>query len=281
MSARISQLSTSACAALLLCAAGLPARAGEVAAVLSSGSGAYTEAYDAFSRAFQGQTDLVDASAVPAALPVDVRYVAAFGARAVALAYPAGTHRVYALAPLPSRAQDWHEISMLPEPAAALAAFKELQPGLARLAVFWSSYPGDKYMAALRKQGQVSGVDIVPARLSSPDQFPQRLRSLMGEMDAFWLMPDPVLITQNSLMILAAFACSNSVPFYAPTHALLRNGATAVLAPNFADAGTAAARAVAVLRAGGKLPPVIYADSQPLSVNFDQAEKCRWPLRGR
>lgn len=263
--------------AALLCCLALPCPAGEVAAVLSSDSGHYSDAYAAFRAGPHGNAVLLDASNLGFALPADVKYVAAFGVKAAALRYPPGTRLVYALAPVEGRAHT-HEISMAPRPAAALAAYKKLQPGLKRLAVFWAAYPGEDYIDELRAAGVDAGVEIISARLSSPDSLPERLRRLMGKMDAFWLLPDPALITQSSVMVLSAFSCANSVPFYAPTYALALAGGTASFAPEFSEAGAAAASAVAVLVAGGELPRVVYPEHVELRVNEALLGKCKWPL---
>jgi len=263
-------------AALLGCRA-LPCAAGEVAAVLSSASGHYADAYAAFKAGPHGGAVLLDASNPGFTLPLDVKYVAAFGVKAAALRYPPGTRLVYALAPVEGRAHS-HEISMAPRPSEALAAYKKLQPGLKRLAVFWSVYPGEDYIEELRAAGVGAGVEIISARLSSPDSLPERLRRLMGKMDAFWLLPDPALITQSSVMLLSAFSCANAVPFYAPTYALALGGGTASFAPDFSEAGAAASRAVSALAAGGQLPHVIYPEHVELRVNEALLGKCRWPL---
>lgn len=261
----------------LLCCRALPSAAGEVAAVLSSDSGHYSEAYAAFKAGPQGSAILLDASNPGFALPSDVKYVAAFGVKAAALRYPPGTSLVYALAPVEGRARS-HEISMVPLPSEALAAYKGLQPGLKRLAVFWTAYPGEDYIEELRAAGEAAGVEIISARLNSPDSLPERLRRLMGKMDAFWLMPDPALITQSSVMVLSAFSCANSVPYYAPTYALALAGGTASFAPDFAEAGAAAGRALAVLVSGGNLPRVVYPEHVELRVNEALLGKCKWPI---
>lgn len=252
--------------------------AADLAAVVSSDSEPYAAAYAAFKDALGAPHDFYDASAPGFAPPEDIMYAAAFGAKAAAAEYPAGTRLVYALAPVTGRSRGWHQISMAPIPAEALAAYKGLQPGLKRLAVFWAAYPGADYLEELRKAGEAAGIEIISAKLKSPDSFPERLRLLMGKMDAFWLMPDPALITRSSLLVLASFSCSNSIPFYAPTYALVLSGATASFAPGFKDAGTAAARAIMALRKGNKLPPVTYPGNTVLRVNEGLREKCRWPL---
>lgn len=273
---RTKGLCRAAAAALCLCAQ--PLRAGELAAVLSSKAGPYSEAYEAFTNTLKLPAELLDASPAGFEIPEDIRYAAAFGARAAALNYPPGTLLVYALAPVTGRGPGWHEISMAPQPAAALAAYKTLQPGLKRLAVFWAAYPGERYIADLRKAGDKAGVEIISARLKDPDSLPDRLRRLMGKMDAFWLMPDPALITPSSILLLSEFSCSNAIPFYAPTHALMLNGAAASFAPDFAQSGAAAARVLAAMRGGARVPAVTYIENTQMRVNEALREKCRWPL---
>jgi hypothetical protein len=265
-------------AGLLACCQAGRGNAADIAVVIPSNSGPYAEAYAGFMTAMPKAFDLTDLSKPGAAPPEEARYAAAFGAKAAAAEYPPGTHLVYALTPVSGRGRLWHEISMAPEPAAALAAYKSLQPGLRRLAVFWTAYPGERYMTDLNRAGRQAGVEIISARLKGPDAFPERLRRLLGSMDAFWLMPDPALITQASIMVLASFSCANGIPFYAPTSALLSSGATASYAPEFSEAGAAAARALLAMYNGGRLPPVTYVEKITMRVNRDLNEKCRWPI---
>lgn len=266
-------------AAALALLLGSTARSAEIGAVLSAPSGPYAEAYSAFKAALDLPHEVYDASK-PGFNPAEAGdFTVAFGARAAAADYPPGIHGISLLAPSPVRRHGWHQVAMVPSPAAAIAGFRKLQPGLKRLAVFWAAYPGEAYLEDLRKAGSGAGVEIISARLRSPDSFPERLRGLLGRMDAFWLMPDPALITADSLLVLGSFACANAVPFYAPTAALLQNGGAAALAPDFAQAGAAAAAAVKAVRAGESVPAMIFVEDIQLRINQELADKCRWPLK--
>lgn len=270
-----------ACAALaaLLLRAAPGAGAGELAAVISAPSGPYNEALSGFKAALALPFESYDASKPGFAPPEDLRFVVAFGVRAAAIDYPPGTHLVYALAPINAARPGWHEISMLPEPGAAMAAYQALQPSLKRLAVLWNKYPGERYLAELTKAGAARGISVIPVKVKDPDFFPDRLRYLMGKMDAFWLMPDPALINKSSLLVLANFSCANAIPFYAPTYALVQNGASASFSSDFAAAGAAAARAISNIYNGGEQPQVAYPDKPAMLVNTELAEKCGWPFR--
>ncbi len=255
-----------------------PAAAADLAAVLSSGSGPYAEAYAAFEKALGLEHKRYELSRKGGNPPDEAGLTVAFGAKAAALNYPPGTHLVYALTPVHLRGRGWHEISMLPEPARALAAYKGLQPGLRRLAVFWTAYPGEGYLSELKRAGEAAGVQVIASRLKSAEGFPERLRSLLGRMDAFWLMPDPPLITQSSIMVLSKFSCDNAIPFYAPTQALVASGATAAYAPGFAESGAAAARAVKLILSGARPPQTVYPEHPVLRVSDLPPDKCRWPI---
>ena len=100
----------------------------------------------------------------------------------------------------------------------------------------------------------------------------------MGKMDAFWLMPDPALINTGSLMVLANFSCANAIPFYAPTAALVQDGASASYSADFSAAGAAAAQAISNIYSGGDQPRVAYPGKAVMLVNKDMADKCRWPF---
>lgn len=270
-----------ACAAVaaLLAQASHRAEAGELAAVISAPSDPYNEALAGFKAALDLPFESYDASKPGFAPPEDLRYVAAFGVRAAALDYPPGTHLVYAMAPIAARGAGWHEISMLPEPAEAMAAYQALQPSLKRLAVFWSKYPDDRYLDELAKAGAARGITVISTKIKDPDFFPERLRYLMGKMDAFWLMPDPALINKSSLMVLANFSCANSIPFYAPTYALVQDGASASFSADFAESGAAAARAISTIHNGGEQPRVAYPEKPAMRVNTALADKCSWPFK--
>lgn len=270
-----------ACAAIsaLLAAAAFHAEAGELAAVISAPSGPYNDALAGFKTALDIPFESYDASKPGFEPPGDIKYVAAFGVRAAAIDYPPGTRLVYALAPITTRRPGWHEISMLPAPAEAMAAYQALQPSLKRLAVFWTKYPDKRYLDELEKAGVARGIVVIPVKMKGPDLFPERLRYLMGKMDAFWLMPDPALINQSSLMVLANFSCANAIPFYAPTSALVQDGASASFSSDFAAAGAAAARAIRGIYHGEDQPAVTYPDKAAMRVNKELTDKCSWPFK--
>ncbi|MGD9641683.1 MAG: hypothetical protein AB7V08_02975 [Elusimicrobiales bacterium] len=265
--------------ALLLCAPALCA-AQEAAAVLAKGSGLYFEASLAFQKALGRPVQVYDLAAGKPSLPRGLKVAAAFGSKAAALKYPAGAKLIILLAPgyTPPAGSRATVVSAYPEPVQALAAYKSLQPSLARLAVFYRGAPDAGYPAELARAAARLGVEIIPVPLDAPEKFPDALRAL-DRADAFWLLPEPALITKTSLKVLSEFSCAHKTPFYSPSAGLTELGAAASFAPGVEDTAAAAAEAVARALAGEALPPVIYAPRSALTVNEAFSRRCGLPVR--
>ncbi len=266
-----------ACLALLLSPAALPA--GDVAAVLSSGSGAYLEAFTAFENDYGEAVPRYDAAELPPELPRGIKTVVTFGAKAAALRYPVRLNLVYALAPgffldHAARTGRTVKISMRPQPGQTLTKSLELQPALKRLRIFWSSPGYDSLAEEYRAAGAALGIEVTAVKVERPERLPSLLRSALGHMDAFWLPPDPLLLSPEALMIFREFAWGNQVPMYAVTRGITREGACASLGVSFAQAGAAAAAAAKGLRDGARLPPLVYPETAELTLNAAAARQC-------
>lgn len=254
----------------------------EAAAVLAKGSGLYFETFLAFQKALGRPLTTFDLSVEKPHLPRGLKAVVAFGSKAAAYDYLSSTKVIYLLAPgyTPAGAGGrFTGISALPEPAQAVEAYLKLQPGLKRLAVFASKSSRNSYLSDLAAAAKPRGVEIVPVALGGPGEFPDKLRALAGRIDAFWLLPEPDLINKTSLMVLAEFSCSNKLPFYAPSGGLTELGAAASFAPDFSEAGAAAAGALTKVLSGQALPVTIYVDRSELTVNGTFVKKCALPVK--
>lgn len=267
------------CAAAVLLAAA-PARAAErTVAVLSSAGGAYMEAFSAFQAAYGSGVAHFDASREKPVLPPGTRTVVAFGAKAAAQAYPPGVNLVYAMAPgffLKENARPGStvKVSMRSSPEKLFSKLLEVQPGLKKLRIFWTSpgYAGigQEYIPA----GARLGLEVSVVKVESSDRLPALLRELIGRADAFWLPPDPLLISQDSLMILREFSWENGIPMYAATKGLAREGACAAVGIGFAQAGAAAAAAARALAKGEEVPALVYPEEIQLTLNASAARRC-------
>lgn len=273
--------------ALLLLLLASPARGapvpGETAAVLSASSGAFLEAFAAFRTEYGAEVPRYDLSKGKPALAAEVKTVVTFGSKAAALDYPSGVNVVYAMAPalvLPPGTRQGRtvKVSMLPEFGALLAQFKLVQPSLKKLAVFWMADSYKPLLPVFAAAGAHAGIEIIPLKADQISDIPRLLRSAMAAMDAFWVPPDPLLLTPNTLMIFKEFSWENKVPMYASTRGLAREGAIAAVGISFAEMGAAAAAAARGLNDGAAVPETVYPLKIELTLNTAAARQCEVTL---
>lgn len=267
-------------AARWLLAAGLaglwPVGAGaqEIVAVLSSEGRHYRQALTGLERAVGRRVPVVLAG-VP--LPWDrPRVVVLFGGRATLAPLPQGAAVVCALNPgrredCTSRGGPAIQVPLSAQPGILIAKLKGLQPGLARLTVFWAAAVMRGDVEAMTAAARAAGISVDVRRLEDASELPAALRSAGRSMDAVWLPPDPLLLNTDSFRVLKEFSWLNRIPLYAPTAGLVQAGATAALAPSFADVGEAAGLAALDAAAGRAVGAAVYAPRVRLSVNREAA----------
>lgn len=266
-----------AAAALLLAA---PLRAAdEVVAVLSAGSGAYLEAFSAFQAAYGSEVPHLDASREKIQVPAGTKVIVTFGTKAAAKTYPPGVGLIYAMAPgffldHDVRTGSTVKISMRAEPRQLLAKLAELQPSAKRLRIFWATPGYASFQADYGRAGEALGLEVSALKVDSADELPALLRDVIGKADAFWLPPDPLLISPETLMIFRQFSWDNALPMYASTKGMAREGACASVGISFAEIGAAAARTARALQAGEKQPSLVFPEKLELTLNASAAKRC-------
>ncbi|MDT8287414.1 MAG: ABC transporter substrate binding protein [Elusimicrobiales bacterium] len=264
--------------ALMFAAAG-PLSADDTVAVLSDTSGVYMEAFSAFQKGHGKKVSYFDVSKKRPVIPFGTRTVVAFGSRAAAQEYPPDVNLVYTMAPgfIKKRTEGKGatiKIGMTTPPDIFLARLREIQPSMKSLRVFWraagySGLPAEYAAAAAR-----AGLDVSVVKVKRDEELPDMLRAAIGRTDAFWLPPDPLLISELTLSIFIKFSQSSGIPMYVSTSGLARKGACASIGIGFAQLGEAAGAAVKELHDGKKLPRAIYPEKYQLTLNGTAAKYC-------
>ena len=273
----IFKLAAAALALFPVCAA--PARAGDTAAVLSSDSAAYMEAFSAFQAAYGAAVPYYDISKKKKDLPGGTKTIVAFGGRAANQEYAPGISLVYCMAPgffvkNPPAGVKTVKISMVPEFRLLFEKLLAIQPGLKRLRIFWMVPDFETYTDAVKAEGARQGVEVTVVRVENAGAIPALMRQSLGKMDAFWIPPDPLIISPEMLMILREFSWNNGVPFYGSTKGMTREGAAASVGVSFGEIGKAAAAAARLLDEGKIVPSMIFPEKVEVTLNSSAARKC-------
>lgn len=271
ISARSSALAVAA--ALALCA---ESRAAEVVAVLGSELGPYREAYESLRTAYGSDIEILPLGVKP---PRSAKVVVALGGKAALQPYSERVALIYGLAPGLEITPETHDgpiakIKMEPAAGALIKKLRELQPGLRKLGVVWSSENRTSEIRQLAETSAASGVTVVVERISGSGELPAALRRLKGAVGALWLPPDPLVINARNFETIKQFAYENDVPFYVPTSGLVEKGAPAAVAVSPRETGRAAAAAARAALGGSALPAEIFIDRVEVFINASAAAEC-------
>lgn len=118
-----------------------------------------------------------------------------------------------------------------------LARYKSLVPSLKTLGVI---YDPAKTGAMVTEAGTTVaplGLQLLAAPVSTPKEVPAALRSLLGKIDALWMVPDDTVVTPESFKFLLLTAFENNLPFVTVSDIFVEAGALASLSPDYTDVG--------------------------------------------
>jgi len=246
----------------------------ELFAVLTSDLGPYREAFDGFQAGFGQKVPFAVLSGPNQDVPAGSRVVAAFGGKAALALYPDTLDLLYCLAPGIDSAQIGRSgksiaVRMHPREERLAEKVKEIQPGAKRIAVLWISGSFEKRVEKIRGAFAGVGIELLSEQMTSTNEIPDRLRTLFSRnIDALWLMPDPLLINARSFRVLKEFSWSNRVPLYSPSAGLVEQGATAALSTGYYDIGKVAGSTARQLLQGVSVPGEIYPDKMQITLNM-------------
>ncbi|WP_298269064.1 ABC transporter substrate binding protein [Geobacter sp.] len=117
-----------------------------------------------------------------------------------------------------------------------------------------------------RQAAQRLGITLVTREVHAPRQALQQLAALRGKVDVLWLLPDPTVVTAETLEAIALFSQENRVPVLAFAAKYLQHGALAAFEVDPADMGRQAGRMARRIMNG--TPPGEVPDEAPARITL-------------
>jgi putative ABC transport system substrate-binding protein len=114
-------------------------------------------------------------------------------------------------------------------------------------------YNKDKTGAYLQRAQRVAakfGINLVVKEVTSPREVFAQLDSLKGNVDALWMLPDSMVISQITVEGFVNFSIGQNVPVVSFASMYLKYGVSAVLEIDQADMGAQAGAMIADLLEG-------------------------------
>ncbi|MEI6825904.1 MAG: ABC transporter substrate binding protein [Desulfuromonadales bacterium] len=106
-----------------------------------------------------------------------------------------------------------------------------------------------------------AGIRLVVREAMKPGNVPKQLEMLKSSVDALWLLPDPAIVTSESVDAFALFSLQHRLPWVSFSDAHLKKGAIAAFGLDIFDLGRQAAETASSIMAGAK--PVELKDPHP------------------
>ncbi len=150
---------------------------------------------------------------------------------------------------------------------AQLTMYKSLLPTLQVLGVI---YDPEKTGALVKEAGEVAGkfgLRFLATPVASQTEVPAALRSLLGKVDALWLLPDDTVVTPESLTFFLLTAFKQNLPVLTISDAFVEAGALASLSADYTDVGRQACQLSREIESG-RLRPTQASVVPPTKVNI-------------
>ncbi len=157
-----------------------------------------------------------------------------------------------------------------------LAMYKSLVPTLKMVGVIYDPVKTGPMVMEARGVIETLGLQLLTSPVSSPKEVPAALRSLLGKIDALWMVPDDTVVTPESFKFLLLAAFENNLPFVTVSDIFVEAGALASLSPDYTDVGRQGCELATDLESGRLRPAegmVVPPTKVNLTINLKTASK--------
>jgi len=117
-----------------------------------------------------------------------------------------------------------------------IADLKKLLPDLKRIGVIYSEPVSGDLVRQSRRE-LPPGVELIARDAHDPRQAAQFVEEIMGKVDAFWLLWDPVIANVSTFRLLVDLSLKNKVALIAPAPPFVEAGALMSVAADYEKAG--------------------------------------------
>ncbi len=208
--------------------------------------------------------------------------VVAVGAKAMAALIQAKVSRpiVFCMVMNPgeydSQAFNITGVSLAISPKEQIEVLTSLNPKIKKIAVLLRKQSSEDLLKSTTEMAKEYGIEIIPAEIESENQVPQKLRPILGKVDAIWMLDDAFINNQETLQFVILNSLENNLPFMAISKVFVKEGALVALSPAFYNNGEQAANMAEKILTEGLKPrniPVSTHKKPDLIINLKIARK--------
>ena len=137
---------------------------------------------------------------------------------------------------------------------AQLAMYRALLPTIRVIGVIYDPEKTGTLVKEAAEMAERFGLRFLTTPVASQTEVPAALRSLLGKVDALWMLPDDTVITPESLTFFLLTAFKQNLPVLTISDAFVEAGALAALSPDYTDVGRQACQLSREIESGQRRP---------------------------
>lgn len=164
-------------------------------------------------------------------------------------------------------------------PETSLRYIADFFPAAKRIGIIYNKQNTGKLVKDAMVISSSIGLEIVAREVSGPGEVPSVIESLKGRIDVFWMLPDSVVATPQTIDALLLFSFQNKVPVFSFSGKYVKMGALASLSadPFLLGAKTGELVAKKLNEGSYKKPEHMYPSKIILTINKKVSEKLGLP----
>jgi putative ABC transport system substrate-binding protein len=164
-------------------------------------------------------------------------------------------------------------VSMDIAPETYVVSMREAFPQARRIGLLYDPKNTAAFVAEAAKAMAAAGLELVAGEVGDPSQYAALLGKMTGKIDLFWMLPDPTVVSAETVDSLLRFSFQSNVPVFSFSRKYVEMGAVAALDVDPYEMGVQAGHIVNRLSAGRPAAIREYSRPSDLTINLKVAKK--------
>lgn len=150
-----------------------------------------------------------------------------------------------------------------------LLTLKSIVPKVTRVGVIYNPRKTGAIIEEAFKAAKELGFVLIASKVDAKEDVPKALRAFSEGVDAFWMVPDPTVVSPESFRLILDFTFEKKVPFLAYAKPLVDQGALVSLAPSYSGMGAQACSIAKQVLGGASISKIPVAAPKGLELTFN------------
>lgn len=156
-----------------------------------------------------------------------------------------------------------------------LKGYQSILNPLKYIGVIYDPSKTGNIIVSAEKTAKDIGMNLVKYEINSSKEVPEAMETLIGRIDALWLLPDSTVVTKKSFGLIKSTTLENNIPLLCTSDVFVKAGALAAVFSDYKFIGRQAAQLAGEIlerQSPGSLG-IVNPDSFKIAINTDTADK--------